>query len=70
MNRKYAEVNQYFGEDPDLSYDVFFRTLHNFVGAFEHAHHQVIPPAMSSMRNAPGSDLTATALPRHVRLKK
>ena len=41
MQGKYDEVLDYFGEDPGMAYDVFFKTLHVFVGAFEHARKEV-----------------------------
>ena len=41
MQGKYDEVLDYFGEDPGMAYEVFFGTLHRFVGAFEQAKKEV-----------------------------
>ena len=41
MQGNYKKMLDYFKEDPGMAYDVFFKTLHAFVGAFEQARKEV-----------------------------
>jgi len=41
MNSKFQSILRYFGEDPELSSDEFFKTLHSFSTAFEEAREDV-----------------------------
>eukprot|EP00953_Heterococcus_sp_UTEX-ZZ885_P007435 4502-Heterococcus_DN1.PRE.1 len=37
MEKKFAKVLEYFGEDPELAPNKFFTTLHSFIAAFDEA---------------------------------